>query len=104
MEIVSKHLQCFRIEQFPDKCSYYFPWSWLQRITAAQIYKNDWFKKGYTPAKFDREADVSLDDVDAIFSGSTVRAKVALLHLVIFFLRNGVSQEFIFMLPLATFL
>lgn len=41
------------------------------RITASQIHKNDWFKKGYTPAKFDREADVSFDDVDAIFSGST---------------------------------
>lgn len=43
----------------------------MQRITAAQLYKHDWFKKGYTPAKFDREADVSLDDVDAIFRGET---------------------------------
>jgi len=40
------------------------------RITAAQIHKNDWFRKGYSPAKFDREADVNFDDVDAIFSES----------------------------------
>ncbi|XP_024386827.1 CBL-interacting serine/threonine-protein kinase 9 [Physcomitrium patens] len=40
------------------------------RISASQIYKNDWFKKGYTPAQFDREVDVNLDDVNAIFSCS----------------------------------
>lgn len=45
---------------------------WLQRISASQIYKNDWFKKGYTPAQFDREVDVNLDDVNAIFSCSQV--------------------------------
>ncbi|XP_024368270.1 CBL-interacting protein kinase 23 isoform X2 [Physcomitrium patens] len=41
------------------------------RITAAQIHENDWFKKGYNPAKFDREANVSLDDLDSIFNEST---------------------------------
>jgi len=40
------------------------------RITAAQIYKNDWFKKGYTPAKFDKNIDVNFDDIDLVFSES----------------------------------
>lgn len=47
--------------------------SFWQRITAPQIYKNEWFRKGYTPAKFKEEEDVSLDDVVAVFSDSTVR-------------------------------
>jgi 5'-AMP-activated protein kinase catalytic alpha subunit len=42
----------------------------LQRITAAQIHKNDWFKKGYTPATFDKDVNVNLDDIDAVFSES----------------------------------
>ncbi|XP_024398873.1 CBL-interacting protein kinase 23 [Physcomitrium patens] len=41
------------------------------RITAAQIYQNDWFKKGYSPAKFDKDMDINLDDIDAVFSEST---------------------------------
>lgn len=48
--------------------------TFLQRITAAQIYKNDWFKKGYTPAKFDKNIDVNFDDIDLVFSESAVRA------------------------------
>lgn len=40
------------------------------RITAAQIYKNEWFKKGYTPATFDKDVNISLDDIDAVFSES----------------------------------
>jgi hypothetical protein len=44
----------------------------LQRITAAQIYRNEWFRKGYTPT-FDKDVSVNLDDIDAVFSESTVR-------------------------------
>jgi serine/threonine protein kinase len=43
------------------------------RKTAAQIYRNEWFKKGYTPSKFSEEKDVNLDDIDAVFNESTVR-------------------------------
>ncbi|XP_054777532.1 CBL-interacting serine/threonine-protein kinase 23 isoform X2 [Prosopis cineraria] len=39
------------------------------RITIAEVIENDWFKKGYVPPRF-KQADVSLDDVDAIFSES----------------------------------
>jgi hypothetical protein len=45
-----------------------------QRITAAQIYKTDWFKKGYTPAKFKQKDDISLEDIESVFSKSTVRS------------------------------
>ncbi|KAK8629251.1 hypothetical protein V6N13_078100 [Hibiscus sabdariffa] len=37
------------------------------RITIAEIIENEWFKKGYVPPRFE-QADVSLDDVDAIFN------------------------------------
>jgi len=47
--------------------------TFLQRITAAQIHKNEWFKKGYTPAKFDKDVNINLDDIDAVFSESNVR-------------------------------
>ncbi|CAM6071811.1 unnamed protein product [Sphagnum tenellum] len=40
------------------------------RITAAQIYKIDWFKKGYTPAKFKQKDDISLEDIESVFSES----------------------------------
>jgi serine/threonine protein kinase len=40
------------------------------RITAAQIYRNEWFRKGYTPT-FDKDVSVNLDDIDAVFSEST---------------------------------
>jgi hypothetical protein len=33
----------------------------MQRITAAKIYKNEWFKKGYTPSKLSGKEDVNLD-------------------------------------------
>ncbi|KAI4300025.1 hypothetical protein L6164_033444 [Bauhinia variegata] len=39
------------------------------RITIAEIIENEWFKKGYKPPRFE-EADVSLDDVNAIFDES----------------------------------
>uniref|UniRef100_A0A7N0T418 non-specific serine/threonine protein kinase n=1 Tax=Kalanchoe fedtschenkoi TaxID=63787 RepID=A0A7N0T418_KALFE len=39
------------------------------RITIAEVIENEWFKKGYQPAVFE-QADVSLDDVDAIFNES----------------------------------
>lgn len=44
----------------------------LQRITAALIHKNEWFRKGYSPAKFDKDVNVNLDDIDAVFSESNV--------------------------------
>ncbi|KAL6991547.1 CBL-interacting serine/threonine-protein kinase 23 [Sarracenia purpurea var. burkii] len=37
------------------------------RITIAEVIDNEWFKKGYKPPSFE-QADVSLDDVDAIFN------------------------------------
>ncbi|RVW89968.1 CBL-interacting serine/threonine-protein kinase 23 [Vitis vinifera] len=39
------------------------------RITIAEVIENEWFKKGYKPPSFE-QADVSLDDVDAIFDES----------------------------------
>ncbi|KAG5515872.1 hypothetical protein RHGRI_036798 [Rhododendron griersonianum] len=38
-----------------------------KRITIAEVIENEWFKKGYKPPTFE-QADVSLDDVDAIFN------------------------------------
>jgi hypothetical protein len=46
----------------------------MQRITAAKIYKNEWFKKGYTPSKLSEKEDVNLDDIDAVFNESKVRS------------------------------
>jgi hypothetical protein len=45
----------------------------LQRITAALMHKNEWFRKGYSPAKFEKDANINLDDIDAVFSESNVR-------------------------------
>ncbi|KAI4368077.1 hypothetical protein MLD38_016680 [Melastoma candidum] len=39
------------------------------RITITDVIQNEWFKKGYKPPVFE-PADVSLDDVDAIFDES----------------------------------
>ncbi|XP_055802796.1 CBL-interacting serine/threonine-protein kinase 23 [Solanum dulcamara] len=39
------------------------------RITISEVIENEWFKKGYRPPVFE-QADVSLDDVNAIFSES----------------------------------
>ncbi|KAK4768336.1 hypothetical protein SAY87_003477 [Trapa incisa] len=41
----------------------------MTRITIAEVIENDWFKKGYKPPSFE-QADVSLDDVNAIFNDS----------------------------------
>ncbi|KAM7530452.1 hypothetical protein LguiB_033862 [Lonicera macranthoides] len=41
----------------------------VTRITIAELIENDWFKKGYQPPSFEQE-DVSLDDVDAVFTES----------------------------------
>lgn len=54
----------------------------IQRITAAEIIENEWFKKGYKPPRFE-QADVSLDDVDAIFNESGVRFLIALRIFII---------------------
>lgn len=40
----------------------------ITRIKIAEVIENEWFKKGYKPPVFE-QADVSLDDVDSIFSG-----------------------------------
>lgn len=45
----------------------------LSRMTISEILENDWFKKGYKPPRFDQEQDVSLDDIDAVFSDSEER-------------------------------
>lgn len=49
-----------------------------QRITFAEVIENEWFKKGYKPPVFE-QANVSLDDVNSIFSESTVSLLVFLL-------------------------
>ncbi|KAK4751166.1 hypothetical protein SAY87_004648 [Trapa incisa] len=41
----------------------------MTRITIAEVIENEWFKKGYKPPSFE-QADVSLDDVKAIFNES----------------------------------
>lgn len=41
------------------------------RITIPEILQNDWFKKGYTPAKFTEEGHINLEDVDAVFNDRT---------------------------------
>ncbi|XP_031404111.1 CBL-interacting serine/threonine-protein kinase 23-like isoform X2 [Punica granatum] len=41
----------------------------VTRITIAEVIENDWFKKGYKPPSFE-QANVSLDDVNAIFNES----------------------------------
>ncbi|XP_061338475.1 CBL-interacting serine/threonine-protein kinase 23 isoform X2 [Gastrolobium bilobum] len=40
------------------------------RITIAEVIENAWFKKGYEPPRFS-QANVSLDDVNAIFNEAT---------------------------------
>ncbi|KAJ7947372.1 Non-specific serine/threonine protein kinase [Quillaja saponaria] len=40
-----------------------------RRIMISEVIENEWFKKGYKPPRFE-QADVSLDDVDAIFNES----------------------------------
>lgn len=49
-----------------------------QRITIAEVIENEWFKKGYKPPVFE-QANVSLDDVNSIFSESMVSLLVFLL-------------------------
>ena len=44
----------------------------LQRITISEILEDEWFKKGYQPPLFEKEEDVNLDDVDAVFNDSKV--------------------------------
>ncbi|KAJ4982453.1 hypothetical protein NE237_033290 [Protea cynaroides] len=41
----------------------------VTRIKISEVIENEWFKKGYKPPVF-HSADVSLDDVDAVFSES----------------------------------
>ncbi|GMN42823.1 hypothetical protein TIFTF001_012027 [Ficus carica] len=42
----------------------------LTRITISEILEDEWFKKGYQPPRFEKEEDVNLDDVDAVFNDS----------------------------------
>lgn len=42
-----------------------------QRITIAEVLENEWFKKGYKAPAFEN-AEISLDDVDAVFNESAV--------------------------------
>lgn len=44
----------------------------LQRMTIPQILESDWFRKDYKPPHFEQGDDVSLDDVDAVFTDSAV--------------------------------
>lgn len=42
----------------------------LTRITISEILQDEWFKKGYRQARFEKEEDVNLDDIDAAFNDS----------------------------------
>ncbi|KAJ0110463.1 hypothetical protein Patl1_00675 [Pistacia atlantica] len=42
----------------------------LTRITIPQILEDEWFIKGYKRPQFDKEEDVNLDDIDAVFNDS----------------------------------
>lgn len=50
------------------------------RITTEKIYQNNWFKKEYSPPKFEKDLDINLDDIDAVFSESTVSSKNRISH------------------------
>lgn len=52
-----------------------------QRITIAEVIENDWFKKGYKPPVFE-QANVCLDDVNAIFNESAVRFFPSVLNIL----------------------
>lgn len=45
----------------------------LTRISISEILEDEWFKKGYQPPRFEKEEDVNLDDVDAVFNDSKDR-------------------------------
>lgn len=45
----------------------------FQRITISEILEDEWFKKDYKTPQFEKEEDVNLDDVDAVFNDSKVR-------------------------------
>ncbi|KAF6153721.1 hypothetical protein GIB67_000954 [Kingdonia uniflora] len=42
----------------------------LTRITISEILGTEWFKKGYRPPDFEKEENVNLDDVNAVFNDS----------------------------------
>lgn len=45
----------------------------LQRIRIEEIRNDEWFKRGYVPAKLIEYEDVNLDDVNAVFDDPEVR-------------------------------
>lgn len=56
-------------------------WWWVsQRYTAAQIYKNDWFRKSYKPAQHTEKLNVTLEDINAVFNDSSVRLPILISH------------------------
>ncbi|KAL4283600.1 hypothetical protein GQ457_16G007320 [Hibiscus cannabinus] len=44
----------------------------MTRITIPEILKDEWFKKGYKPPKFEEKDNTNLDDVEAVFKDSEV--------------------------------
>lgn len=53
----------------------------LQRIRIEEIRNDEWFKRGYVPAKLIEYEDVNLDDVDAVFDDPEVRITCSFLLL-----------------------
>ena len=45
----------------------------LQRMTIPEILEHEWFRVDYKAPHFEQDEDVSLDDVDAVFSNNQVR-------------------------------
>lgn len=43
-----------------------------QRITIADVLRDEWFKKDYKPPVFDDKLEANLDDVEAVFKDSEV--------------------------------
>jgi len=71
---ISKNYSCLLSTN--ERVSHYLMFNipaWLlqQRITIPEVIENEWFRKGYKPPTFE-QADISLDDVDAIFNETGV--------------------------------
>lgn len=61
----------------------------MQRIKIPELLEDEWFKKGYKPAFFEKEEDINIDDVAAAFDDSKVRNfkqfLLSFLHTIFFF-------------------
>ncbi|KAG5543761.1 hypothetical protein RHGRI_016499 [Rhododendron griersonianum] len=54
------------------------------RIRIEEIRNDEWFKRGYVPAKLIEYEDVNLDDVDAVFDDPEVRITCSNVYIITF--------------------